>query len=80
MALSVVSLVLMLAALICALLVLRHAFRQSIGTGVMALMIPFFVVYYAFAHFEHRQKGPILAGFFGASVAAIVLRALSLSI
>jgi|CXWL01.1.fsa_nt_gi hypothetical protein len=79
MALAIVSLLLMLAAVFCALLMLVHAFRRSVGTGMMVLWIPFFIVYYAFAQFEHRQKGLILAGCFGGGVAALVLRALSLA-
>lgn len=79
MALAITSLVLMLAAGVCAVLILVHAFRRSIGTGMMVFWIPFFIVYYAFAQFEHRQKGLILAGCFGGGVTALVLRALSLA-
>jgi translocator protein len=45
--------------------VLVHAFKRSIGTGVMVLFIPFYNLYYAFAQFEHRQKGLIVGGCLG---------------
>jgi hypothetical protein len=65
-----------LVGVVCLVLVLRHAFQRSLGTGFMVLLIPLFTVYYGFAQFEHRQKGLILAGAFGALVAGIVLRTL----
>lgn len=45
----------------CSLIILIHAFRRSIGTGVMVLLIPFFIFFYAFSQFEHRKKGLLLA-------------------
>jgi hypothetical protein len=65
-----------LVAVVCLVLVLRHAFQRSLGTGFMVLLIPLFTVYYGFAQFEHRQKGLILAGAFGALIVGIVLRTL----
>ena len=46
----------------CSLFILFHAFQRSVGTGVMVLCIPCFMIYYAFSHFEHRRKGLIVAG------------------
>ena len=66
----------LLVSVTCAVLVLAHAFQRSLGTGFMVLFIPIFTVYYGFAQFEHRQKGLILAGAFGALIAGIVLRTL----
>jgi hypothetical protein len=55
-------------ALLCILLsavaftwVLVHAFRRSIGTGVMVLCIPFYNVYYGIVQFEHPRKNWIVA-------------------
>lgn len=79
MPLAIVSLIVMLIALACAILVLRHAFLRSVGTGVMVLCLPFFIIYYAFSQFEHPRKGLVLAGCFGGAFAALALRILSLS-
>ena len=76
MLLVILGCALQLVAVTCLVLVLRHAFQRSLGTGFMVLLIPFFTVYYGFAQFEHRQKGLILAGAFGALVAGIALRTL----
>lgn len=65
-----------LVALVCAAFLLVHAFRRSVGTGVMVLLIPCYVLLYAFSQFEHPRKGLILAGFFGGSLLAAVFLAL----
>ncbi|ADO75650.1 hypothetical protein [Stigmatella aurantiaca] len=61
-----------LVTLVCAVFLLLHAFRRSVGTGMMVLLIPFYVLFYAFSQFEHPRKNLILAGFFGCSVLAAV--------
>ena len=60
----------------CFVLTLRHAFQRSLGTGFMVLCIPLFAIYYGFAQFEHRQKGLIVAGTWGALFVGVVLRTL----
>ncbi len=58
--------------LVCAAFLLVHAFRRSLGTGMMVLLIPFYMLVYAFGQFEHPRKNLILAGFFGGTVLAAV--------
>jgi len=60
-------------ALVCSGFVLWNAFRRSLGAGVMTLLIPCFLFYYAFAHFEHRRKDLILAGLLGGWGLAVLL-------
>ena len=55
---------------VCAVILLIHAFRRSVGTGMMVLLIPFYILFYAFSQFEHPRKNLIVAGFFGGSVLA----------
>ncbi len=57
---------------VCAIFLLIHAFRRSVGTGMMVLLIPCYILFYAFSQFEHPRKNLILAGFFGSSVLAAV--------
>jgi translocator protein len=57
----------------CAVLILKHAFGMSVGTGFMVLCIPCFIFYYAFSQFEHRFKGAIVAGFIGGWVLTLAL-------
>ena len=59
--------------LICSTFVIVHAFRRSVGTGVMVLFVPFYVVYYAFSQFEHRSKGLLLAGWLGCLIPGVVM-------
>ena len=61
-----------LIAFVCAVLLLIHAFRRSVGTGMMVLLIPFYILFYAFSQFEHPRKNLILAGFFGCSLLSAV--------
>ena len=61
-----------LIALVCAAFLLIHAFRRSVGTGVMVLLIPCYVLFYAFSQFEHPRKGLIVAGFMASTVLAAV--------
>jgi benzodiazapine receptor len=65
-----------LVAVTCFVLMLRHAFQRSLGTGFMVLCIPLFAVYYGFAQFEHRQKGLIVAGTWGGLIVGVILRTL----
>lgn len=54
--------------------ILTHAFRRSLGTGVMALCVPAYLLVYAFSQFEHRRK-PLVVAAWGASLvlAAVLL-------
>lgn len=58
--------------LVCAVFLLIHAFRRSLGTGMMVLLVPCYLPVYAFSQFEHPRKNLIIAGFFGGTVLAAV--------
>jgi putative effector of murein hydrolase LrgA (UPF0299 family) len=58
--------------LVCAFFLLVHAFRRSLGTGMMVLLVPSYLLVYAFSQFEHPRKNLILAGFFGGTLLAAV--------
>lgn len=58
-----------LVALVCEIIILIHAFKRSVGTGFMVLCIPCYILYYAFAQFEHPQKNLIVGGL----IASLVL-------
>ena len=64
-----------LVAVTCSVFILLHAFRRSLGTGVMVLCIPCFMLYYAFSQFEHRRKDIIVSGWLACLVMAAVLYA-----
>lgn len=61
-----------LVSLACVLFVWTHAFQRSLGTGIMVLLIPCYVLVYAFSQFEHPRKSLLLAGFVSATVLAAV--------
>jgi translocator protein len=68
-----------LIALVCASFLLRHAFGRSVGTGMLVLLLPAYVLVYAFSQFEHRHKGLIVAGFVSCSVLAGLLLGVGLA-
>ncbi|MFL5318707.1 MAG: hypothetical protein ACJ790_03555 [Myxococcaceae bacterium] len=55
------------------LFIVIHAFQRSVGTGFLVMLIPFYLLWYAFSQFEHPQKGIILAAFFGAGMLSVIL-------
>lgn len=57
----------------CSLFILFHAFQRSVGTGVMVLCIPCFMIYYAFSQFEHRRKGLIVSAWLASLLLSCVL-------
>ena len=64
---------------VCAAFLLVHAFRRSVGTGMMVLLVPCYVLVYAFSQFEHPRKGLIVAGFVSCSVLAALLLGVGLA-
>ena len=58
--------------LVSAVFLLVHAFRRSLGTGMMVLLVPCYMLVYAFSQFEHPRKNLIVAAFFGGTVLAAV--------
>lgn len=79
MALLAIGTTLALLSLGCVIPILIHAFRRSLGTGVMVLCIPCFIAFYAFVQFEHRFKGPLVAGWIGSFVLASFFNAAGLA-
>ncbi len=77
MILDVLGLVFSALGLACAAMVLVHAFKRSVGTGVMVLCIPCYILYYAFSQFEHGRKSLIIAGLVGGLTLAGATRAMS---
>ncbi len=73
---TVLGLLFTLVAVVCFALVLLHAFHRSLGTGIMVLFIPFYVLVYGFTQFEHRLKGLVLAGMMGGGLLGVVFRSL----
>jgi hypothetical protein len=47
------------------LFIIIHAFKASVGQGFLSLCVPFYILYYAFAKFQHSKKGLIIALFLG---------------
>lgn len=63
-----------LVALVCAIIILIHAFQDSVGMGFLCLCIPFVILWYAFAKFEHEKKGLIIGVWLGAIVLSWVFQ------
>jgi translocator protein len=63
-----------LVSFVCAIIILIHAFTKGgVLQGFLCLCIPFYILYYAFAKFEHPKKNLIL----GVWLSAIVLQVIA---
>jgi hypothetical protein len=62
---TILGLLCILLSATCFVFILVHAFRRSVGTGVIVLCIPFYNLYYGFMQFEHRYKSLIIPGWLG---------------
>jgi translocator protein len=65
---QVLAYLIYLVGLVCSIIILIHAFKASVGQGLLCLCIPFYVLYYAFARFEHPKKNLILAVWLGSFI------------
>ena len=63
------------AALLLSLPILRFAFGRSLGTGLMVLLIPFYVFWFAVKHFQHPRKAALVSGWLACLGLAAVLLA-----
>jgi len=59
--------------MICALFIYIHAFRRSVGTGFMVLLIPCYIFVYAFSQFEHVRKNVIVPGLCASAGLSLIL-------
>lgn len=64
---------LMLPGVVCGIIILIHAFKESVGQGLLCLCVPFYVLYYAFVRFQHEKKNLILAVWLGSLIVGAAL-------
>lgn len=50
-----------LVSFVISIMILIHAFQASVGQGLLCLCIPFYILYYAFARYQHPKKNLLLA-------------------
>jgi len=65
-----------LLAAVLSLPILRFAFQRSLGTGLMVLLIPFYVFWFAVKHFQHPRKAVLVCGWLACLGLAEVLLAI----
>lgn len=72
--LSLLSLPLSLIGFVCGLIILIHAFQNAIWKGLLCLLTGgLFMLYYAFAEFQHEKKALILLGWFLPNILSLAL-------
>jgi len=66
-----------LVSFVCWIIILVHAFTKGgVLQGFLSLCIPFYIIYYAFARFEHPKKNLIVLGYLLGGVLAGVFLAM----
>ena len=66
-----------LASFVCGIIILIHAFTKGgLLQGFLSLCVPFYMLYYAFAKFEHPKKNLILGVWLGAIVLELIFLSL----
>ena len=75
---GMLALVFYLIGIVCAIMILIHAFKNGgVLQGILCLCVPFYILYYMFAKFEHEKKNMIIAGYFGGFIIGAVLIVMS---
>jgi translocator protein len=59
--------------LVCNIIVLIHAFKESVSQGFLCLCVPCYILYYMFTKFEHEKKGMIIGGALGGNILGNIL-------
>ncbi|MGH9669643.1 MAG: hypothetical protein ACRD3A_05975 [Terriglobales bacterium] len=73
--LGLLSVVLYFVALVCWVIILIHAFKNGGALrGILCLCVPFYIIYYMFAKFEHERKYLIIGGYFGGFIIGRLLQ------
>ena len=71
---GMLGLVFYLVGFVCAIMILIHAFKNGGALqGILCLCVPFYILYYMFAKFEHPKKNLIIGGYFGGLIIGAVL-------
>ena len=61
-----------LAALTGSIIIIIAAFKQSVITGLLSLFLPFYILYFAFAKYESKNKGKVLLIWLGGIILYII--------
>ena len=77
--LGLVGMVVGLASFVCGIIILIGAFKSSVADGLLSLCIPFYILYFAIAKFEHEKKGLIVGVWLGAVVLNIILQVVTIA-
>ncbi|MDD9935324.1 MAG: hypothetical protein OXT09_17055 [Myxococcales bacterium] len=73
MAMLAIGGLLLLAATVCQIIILVHAFKESLAQGFLSLCVPFYILYYMFAKFEHDKKAMIIGIALGGAIVGNIL-------
>lgn len=59
---QILGIIFNIAAFVCALIVIIHAFQSAVWKGIVSLLCFLYWLYYAFTEFQHPKKWPIVIG------------------
>ena len=66
--LTLLGAVMSIASVVCAIIILIDAFKNEVWKGIVCILCGFYMLYYAFAEFQHEKKVLILVGWLVAGI------------
>ena len=66
-----------LGSFIISIIILVSAFKESVAQGFLTLCVPCYILYFAFAKFEHEKKSMILGAWAGCIVINMICQVLA---
>jgi len=73
---SALTLLFVLISVACSVIIIVHAFKQGgFVDGLLCLLVPFFILYYAFVKFHHPRRTLVIGLWLGSALANVACQA-----
>lgn len=59
---GILGMLISIVGLVCFIIILIDAFKNAVWKGILGIFCFLYLIYYAFAEFQHEKKGLIIAG------------------
>ncbi len=77
-AMGILGYLIIMGGAVCGIIILIHAFKESVGQGLLCFCVPIYILYYAFVRFEHPKKNLIIGLWLGCFILGGALLGMSM--